>query len=74
MNAATVFGGAAVRKDMPRLLRWLSTLFLALIAFSRIYLGVHTPQDILVGSLSGLLMMWIVLRVMGWVEKHPDKD
>jgi len=74
MNAATVFGGAAVRKDMPRLLRVLSVLFVALVAFSRIYLGVHTPQDILVGSLSGLLMMWIVLHVMRWVENHPDKD
>jgi undecaprenyl-diphosphatase len=74
MNAATVFGGGVVRKDIPRILRVMLALVVALVAFSRIYLGVHTPQDILVGAVCGLLMMWATSRLMRWVEEHPGKD
>ena len=74
MNAATVFGGGVVRKDLPRILRVALAVIVALVAFSRIYLGVHTPQDVLVGAGAGLLMMWITIRLMRWVEAHPDKD
>ena len=74
MNAATVFGGMAIRKDFPRALRAISGLILALVAVSRIYLGVHTPQDILVGAGIGMLVMWLTLRLMRWVEAHPGQD
>ena len=42
MNAATVFGGGAVRKDLPGMLRAALGVMVVLVAFSRIYLGVHT--------------------------------
>ena len=74
MNAATVFGGGAVRKDLPRSLRAALALVMLLVAFSRIYLGVHTPQDILAGMGAGLAMMWVTVRLMRWVEAHPGKD
>ena len=74
MNAATVFGGGVVRKDVPRSLRIVLAIIALLIAFSRIYLGVHTPQDILVGMAAGLVMMWATVRLMRWVETHPGKD
>ncbi|MBQ9000841.1 MAG: phosphatase PAP2 family protein [Eggerthellaceae bacterium] len=74
MNAATVFGGVAVRKDMPKVLRIVMLALVVLVAFSRIYLGVHTPQDVIVGGLAGLLVMWLTYRLMQWVEAHPEKD
>ena len=49
-------------------------IVVALVAFSRIYLGVHTPQDVLVGTGIGILVMWLTLRLMRWVEVHPEKD
>lgn len=73
-NAATLFGGGAIRKELPRILRVFLMLFLVLIAFSRIYIGVHAPQDIIVGSLLGLLVMWLTLKLMQWIEANPDKD
>ena len=74
MNAASVFGGGAVRKDLPGTLRILLGSILALVAFSRIYLGVHTPQDILVGAGAGLLVMWLTAKLIQWVDAHPGKD
>jgi len=74
MNASTVFGGGAVRKDLPGILRIVLGVMVALVAFSRIYLGVHTPQDILVGVVCGTLVMWLTLKLMQWVKAHPEKD
>ena len=39
-------------------------IVMVLIAFSRIYLGVHTPQDILVGMAAGLLVMGLTVLLM----------
>ena len=74
MNAATVFGGGAVRKDLPKALRVTLGVIVALVAFSRIFLGVHTPQDILVGACAGILVMWGTARLMQWLAVHPEKD
>ena len=46
----------------------------ALTAFSRIYLGVHMPQDILVGACVGIPVMWLTLKLMNWLAAHPEKD
>ncbi len=74
MNAATVYGGGAVRKDLPPVLRAVLGVVVALVAFSRIFLGVHTPQDILIGAIAGLFVMWLTVRLMNWIERHPQID
>ncbi len=38
----------------------------ALVAYSRIYLGVHYPGDILVGAVLGLLISWLVWKIYGF--------
>ena len=74
MNAATIFGGGAVRKDIPRVLRVVLGILVLPVAFSRNYLGVHTPQDVLVGAVAGTLVMYLTLKLMQWVKSHPEKD
>lgn len=74
MNGATVFGGGALRKELPAVLRVVLVIIVALIAFSRLFLGVHTPQDVLVGACAGFLVMWLALHLMQWIEHHPEKD
>ena len=74
MNAASLFGGMAVRKGIKTGFRVLLWIMLGLVAFSRIYFGVHTPQDILVGSAAGVLVMFLTGKLMVWLESHPDKD
>ncbi|MDY6301999.1 MAG: phosphatase PAP2 family protein [Bacteroidales bacterium] len=38
--------------------------------YSRIYLGVHYPGDILGGMIVGLLAGWLVWCLMRWVQRH----
>ena len=59
MNAASIFGGGAVRKDLPRVLRIVLGILVLLVGFSRNFLGVHTPQDVLVGIVAGTLVMFL---------------
>ena len=78
MNAATVFGDGAVRKDIPGALRVVLGLLVLLVAFSRNYLGVHTPQDVLVGIAPGTfvscyLQMFYVSFIFPWMIKHFEK-
>ncbi len=74
MNAATVFGGGAVRKDIPPALRAVLGLLVLLVGFSRNYLGVHMPQDVLAGAVAGTLVMYLIMKLMQWVKIHPEKD
>ena len=74
MNAATVYGGVMIRKDQPSALRVTMGLVVALVAFSRLFLGVHTPQDVLVGAAAGILVMGLTCLMMHWIELHPEKD
>ena len=74
MNAASLYGGGAIRRELSRGLRVALGAIMVLIAFSRNFLGVHTPQDILVGTLAGLLVMWLTARLIAWVDSRPGRD
>lgn len=44
--------------------KWVYLLFIwpILFAYSRMYLGVHYPSDILIGTLVGVLIAWVIYR------------
>lgn len=42
--------------------------------FSRNYVGVHTPQDVVVGALLGVIAAILVDRAIKFLDKHPEKD
>jgi membrane-associated phospholipid phosphatase len=54
--------------------RVLALIIIALIGFSRMYLGVHFPQDVIGGLVVGVvyLVLWIALepKVRGWLVKQ----
>ena len=45
-----------------------------LTGFSRNYLGIHTPQGVLVGLMETVLVLWDISAVLKVTEKHPEKE
>ena len=44
-----------------------------LIGFSRNFLGVHTPQDVIVAFAEGCLFIWLTDRLMAWVDEDDSR-
>ena len=45
-----------------------------LVMFSRNYLGVHTPQDVIVSFGVCLFILFIVKRVLEWESEGQNRD
>lgn len=58
-SSVGVFGGLALT-GRNKALRWIFIAIAVIVPFSRLYLGVHTPQDVLVGSFSALILIFVL--------------
>jgi membrane-associated phospholipid phosphatase len=58
--AGAVIVGLWLTRD--RLVAWLATLAGLLLAFGRVYVGVHYPGDVLAGLILGGLVVWALSR------------
>jgi undecaprenyl-diphosphatase len=65
-SAAALVGAVSLARVWPQA-RWALALLAALIAYSRIYVGVHFPSDVLGGMLLGAAVAWLVLA-----GRHPS--
>ena len=73
MMVTPIYGGLAAATK-SKILRCLFIVLILVTAFSRNYLGVHTPQDVIVGTLLGALSLYIGHKVFAYLDKHPEKD
>ena len=74
-TASPIYGSMAVKAWKK--LRWISVLCLICIlltGFSRLYLGVHTPQDVLVGLSLGAVAVFCMDRLFRYLDKHSEKE
>ena len=74
-TAAPIFGGMAVTSDKKH--KWfpvICVLGILLIAFSRNYLGVHTPQDVCVAILESVLCLFVMSKIFAYLEQNPEKE
>ena len=56
--------------------RWLKGLCIAqavLMGFSRLYVGVHFPSDVLAGCAVGLSCAWLSLQGSQWVDRKREE-
>ena len=65
-SATAVVGAVSLARVWPQA-RWALAMLGALIAYSRIYVGVHYPTDVLAGLLLGAACAWLVLA-----GRHPS--
>jgi len=61
-GAVGTFGSIAVTAKQ-RWTRVISVLLAAFVGFSRMYLGVHTPQDVIVGALTSVVLIALLKKV-----------
>ncbi len=73
-NAISVWGGMAARKRYAKWLRVVLVILVLVISFSRNYLGVHTPQDVVVSLVVGVGMIALAQWLLELVERRPELD
>jgi undecaprenyl-diphosphatase len=72
-HAATTF---ALANSIWLLLRYwsrwwgLTFVWAGLVAYSRVYLGVHYPADIIIGALIGILIGWLMVHLHLWLSRR----
>ncbi|HJB59329.1 MAG TPA: phosphatase PAP2 family protein [Candidatus Faecalibacterium faecipullorum] len=74
-SAAAIYGSVALWYGKKR--PWLASLMAAMIlltGFSRNYLGVHTPQDVIVSMALCAGYLWLNGKVAALLEKRPGLD
>ena len=71
-NVFATFGGifAWTKKAW---LKILSVVMILVVAFSRMYLGVHTPLDVGVSCVIGIVLLLIMTPVFRSLDEHPNR-
>mgnify|MGYP001595470193 CR=1 FL=1 len=52
--------------DRKRWLRWLLLSIAVVVGFSRVYVGVHYPADVVVGAFTGIIISILVINLYKW--------
>ena len=70
-----IYGGFAFffRRKLPLVLMFICAAIILLVAFSRNFLGVHTPQDVLVAIIYSVALFYAVEKVFAWIGKDEER-
>jgi len=72
-HAANFFAAAIVFTIYLPRYKWLYLSIAFVVAYSRIYVGVHYPADIIAGALIGLISAYLLSRLLFYTEKNLKK-
>ncbi len=73
-GAMAVWGSIAYKWWNNRIIRYLMITIVLLVAFSRNYIGVHTPQDVLVSIIAGIALIFATKKLTDWIDKRQNRD
>lgn len=73
-NATTVFGGSILKGNFSKIFNTVFIICLAIIAFSRLYLGVHSILDVSFAIISSLVILVIFRKLFDKLEEMPNLD
>lgn len=71
--SSSVIGGMAYLIRRKKILCTLLICLFLLVGFSRMWLGVHTPQDVVCGILTGIILIFLIDRIVTWAEKDKNR-
>lgn len=73
--ATSIYGSTAYcsYKNRQTILTALLIAITLVTGFSRNFLGVHTPQDVVVGMTEGIIAIFAVSKGYAYLDEHPEK-
>lgn len=71
--SSTFWGGIAFLVRKKPVFSALCILLILSVGFSRLFLGVHTPQDVLTGFSIGLFLVFLVYPLIDWMEQDRKR-
>lgn len=72
-TACSILGGLALLYRKNKILCIFLILTILSVGFSRLWLGVHTPQDVVVGLTLGLILVFLFNSLINWAEKNKKR-
>lgn len=72
-QASSLLGGLAFLCRKKTIIVVLLVLLTLTVGFSRMWLGVHTPQDVIVGLIIGFSLVFILNSIINWAEKDKNR-
>lgn len=73
-EVVTGFGSIAKSFWKNKVLRYLCFIIIFFVMLSRNYLGVHTPQDVIVSFLIGVCLIFANEKLLKWVDDGKNRD
>lgn len=73
-SATVTFAGPVLRGKTGKALGVILIAWLIIVLFSRNYVGVHSPVDVIVGLISTLAVLWITGKLFDRLEENPNFD
>lgn len=70
--SASVFGGCAFLLK-HKIWSVILVCIALIVGFSRLWLGVHSPQDVICGLLIGFLLVFILYSLINWADKNSNR-
>lgn len=72
-GAVSIWGGLAVSFWKNKIVRYLGFAIIILVMISRNYLGVHTPQDVIVSLFLSSFVLFFTWKLLKYEENGPKK-
>lgn len=73
-GAMSIWGGLAIAYWKNKIIRYSCIILVFLIMISRNYVGVHTPQDVIVSFVISCVIIFCSYKLINWEEKGGKRD